>query len=178
MKKFMAWICVLMLIVSLTSCGKQQSQEELEAWEAAEIERVSYLLSGRFYDADGNYFRLSNKSVSGRPIVMHFWATRNPESVQGLVAFEEAYEKYGDEVLFLMINAFNGTDDTMADAIELIKEKNYTFPVFYDRGGEMQKMDITTFPYTLFLDKRGEVIHVRNTQLVATEIGELLQDIR
>ena len=177
MKKFRAWICVLMLIVSLTSCGKQQSQEELEAWEAKEIKELHSIAALTFYDPNGESFQLGDPFLSGRPIVLHCWATRFPESTASLKEFEKAYQEYGDEVVFLMVNAFNGTEDTMEDAVAYIEQKGYTVPVVYDRQEEMKSRNITNFPYTVYINGSLEVVHIRNTNLSAEEIGKLIEDI-
>lgn len=178
-KRFLAvGIIALLLCNLLAACAKQEPS--LEEWEKAEIKRIkSYVGSGMYYDAQGRSFQLIDEGLFEKPLVVHYWATRSSISVKGLDAFQEAYEKYGDEVQFLMINAFDGVSDTMEDAEELIREKGYTFPVYYDRAQNLGKlMRVEQFPYTLFIGKKYTLEHVRNTQLTAEEIGRLIEEIR
>mgnify|MGYP002512586036 CR=1 FL=1 len=53
------------------------------------------------YDIDGNPVKLSD--FRGRPIVLNFWASDCYYCVQEMPDFQNAYEKYGDEVVFLMV---------------------------------------------------------------------------
>lgn len=175
---FAVGMMVLLLCNLLAACAKPESS--LEEWEKAEIKRVkSSVGSGMYYDAQGRHFQLIDEGLFEKPLVVHYWATRSPVSVEGLDAFQKAYEEYGEEVQFLMINAFDGVSDTMEDAEQLIREKGYTFPVYYDRAQNLSNsMRIKQFPYTLFIGKKNQLEHVRNTQLTAEEIGQLIEEIR
>ena len=175
-KKWLIVFCACCLLVSLAGCGQKEVSEE---WEAEQIARLTSIAATTFFDVDGGSFQLGEPEVSGKPIVICFWATRSPASTAGLEAFEKAYLQYGEEVLFLMVNAFDGEADTVEDAEQLIREKGYTFPVYYDRAQNLSNsMRIKQFPYTLFIGKKNQLEHVRNTQLTAEEIGQLIEEIR
>ena len=176
-KRYFAIICALLLVCcGLFGCKKQQNLEE---WEKEEISRVRYSLASEiYYDADGNFFQLADNGLYEQPIVIHFWATRSPISLEGLDAWQEAYEQYGDQVQFLMINAYDGESDTIEDAQKLLEEKGYTFPVYYDREGNLGgTLMIEEFPYSLFLKTHCQLEHVRNFNLTLEQIGELIEDI-
>lgn len=123
MKRKRIWALLLalgMLALAVCGCKKEQSVEE---WEAKELERVKhYMKALRFYDAEGVYFETGEGWVKAQPVVLYFWASRTPESVKGLAAVQQAYEKYGEEVQFLVVNTFDGSADTMEDAAEVLRE--------------------------------------------------------
>lgn len=174
-KKWLIVFCACCLLASLAGCGQKEVSEE---WEAEQIARLTSIAATTFFDVDGGSFQLGEPEVSSKPIVICFWATRSPASTAGLEAFEKAYLQYGEEVLFLMVNAFDGEADTMEDAIQYIETKGYTFPVCYDRQGERKRWHISEFPYAIFMEEGLKPVHVRNTQLTAEEIGQLIEEIR
>lgn len=174
-KKWLIVFCACCLLVSLAGCGQKEVSEE---WEAEQIARLTSIAATTFFDVDGGSFQLGEPEVSSKPIVICFWATRSPASTVGLDAYEKAYQQYGEEVLFLMVNAFDGEADTMEDAIQYVEEKGYTFPVCYDRQNERGRWNIFDLPYVIFMEAGLKPVHVRNTQLTTEEIGQLIEEIR
>ena len=168
-------LCICSLLIGLIGCGQP---EVTEAWEADQIKRLTSIAATTFFDENGGSFQLGEPEVSSRPILICFWATRSPASTVGLDAYEKAYQQYGEEVLFLMVNAFDGEADTMEDAIQYVEEKGYTFPVCYDRQNERGRWNIFDLPYVIFMEAGLKPVHVRNTQLTAEEIGRLIEEIR
>lgn len=68
------------------------------------------------YDSELNKVRLSDNF--GKPIVINFWASWCGPCTSELPAFDAMYEKYGDEVVFLMINLTDGQRET----VEIVKK--------------------------------------------------------
>ncbi len=102
------------------------------------------------YTADGQAVKLSD--LRGKPIVMNFWATDCPYCVQEMPDFQAAYEKYGDEVTFMMIciTSFRGRSVEHEQAY--IDEKGYTFPVYYDTANQVAYgFGISSLPLTYFM---------------------------
>lgn len=81
-------------------------------------------------DADGNELTLSD--AFGKPIVLNFWATWCDPCKAELPAFEKAWQQYGDEVTFLMVNVTDGFRETAGGVAAFLEESGYTFPVYYD----------------------------------------------
>ena len=73
--------------------------------------------------------------------------------------FNEKYLELGDKVQFLMVNATDGTRDTVETASAFITETGYQFPVFYDTGLEASDLyGVNALPSTFFIDKEGNVV--------------------
>ena len=80
------------------------------------------------YDREGNAVNFSD--FAGKPVVINFWATWCGYCVKEMPSFEKAYQEFGDEVVFMMINVTDGFQETKEAAAEFIEEKGYTFPVY------------------------------------------------
>lgn len=107
---------------------------------------------------DKNEKDVSFSSFSGKPAVINIWATWCPYCIEELPDFQSAYDRYKDEVNFIMINATDGQRETVEKASSFIKEAGYTFPVYYDVYLEASTVfGATSLPMTFFIDKEGSV---------------------
>ncbi|HJD22704.1 MAG TPA: TlpA family protein disulfide reductase [Firmicutes bacterium] len=107
-------------------------------------------------DAGGNEVQLSD--YRGKPVVLNFWATWCYYCKVEMPDFDKAYEKYPD-VQFLMVNATDGVQETMASAKEYIAQEGFGFDVFFDT--ELQAVNayyVTGFPSTFFIDANGDLV--------------------
>lgn len=137
---------------NLSSSAEENSSEASEQETVTETETV---MAPDFivYDADGNPVSLSD--FAGKPVVMNFWATWCGYCVKEMPEFEEAYKKYGDEVVFMMINVTGG-NETKEKAMEFIEENGYTFPVYYDTDlSATYAYGAYSLPATGFVTKSG-----------------------
>lgn len=113
-------------------------------------------------DWDGNAVKLSD--LTGKPIVLNFWASWCPPCKAEMPDFEEAYKKYGDRVHFIMLNLTDGYSETIDTAKAHINACGYTFPVYFDTSGAGGYFyEVQAIPQTCFINDRG--------QLVSTSVG-------
>lgn len=106
------------------------------------------------YDQDGNGVTLS--SFKGKPVVVNFWASWCGYCKQEMPAFQSAYEQYGENVAFLMVNLT--TSDTMEKAQQVISQNNFTFPVYFDKDGTAGlSYPTSSLPASAFIDADGNV---------------------
>ncbi len=112
------------------------------------------------FDTDMQEVRLSD--FFGRPIVVNFWATWCPPCRSELPAFDAMYEKYGGDVVFLMVDLTDGVYDTADGVNSFIAECGYAFPVYYDIGSSAAvAYDITSIPQTLFITADGSLYYTK-----------------
>lgn len=110
------------------------------------------------FDGEGNPVSFSD--FSGKPVVINFWATWCGYCVKEMPSFENAFEEFGDEVVFMMINVTDGYQETKEDAAKFVDEKGYTFPVYYDT--ELSAAGVygaSSLPATAFINADGELVH-------------------
>lgn len=125
------------------------------------------------YDSEGNKVSLSD--LQGKPVVMNFWASWCTYCEDEFPYFEDAYERYGDEVTFMMINA-SETQDVIDTYID---EEGYSFPVYNDAERDAAtKYDISSVPATYFIDENGriakEIIGATDKETILANVSELL----
>ncbi|HIZ19814.1 MAG TPA: TlpA family protein disulfide reductase [Firmicutes bacterium] len=127
-------------------------------------------------DADGNEVQLSD--YRGKPVVLNFWATWCYYCKVEMPDFDKAYEKYPD-VQFLMVNATDGVQETMASAKEYIAQEGFGFDVFFDT--ELQAVNayyVTGFPSTFFIDENGSLVTYSSGMLDFETLEKGIQMIR
>ncbi len=108
------------------------------------------------YDQEGNAVNLSD--YAGKPVVLNFWASWCPPCKSEMPDFHAAYEELGEEVQFLMVNATDGSRETVDTAASFIQEQGYTFPVFYDTQSEASMAyGAYSLPMTFFINEEGHV---------------------
>lgn len=108
-------------------------------------------------DRDGNSHKLSD--FQGKPVVLNFWASWCGPCKSEMPDFQAAFEKYGDEIHFLMINLTDGVQETVDSASGFIDKQGYTFPVYYDTAiSAAMAYGVTSIPVTYFIDSDGNLV--------------------
>lgn len=108
------------------------------------------------YDGEGNGCKLSD--FVGKPVILNFWASWCGPCKAEMPEFESAYQTYGDQVQFLVVNLTDGSAETVETASGYIAEQGYTFPVYYDTAMEAAvAYRIYAIPVSYFIDASGEV---------------------
>ena len=109
------------------------------------------------YDADGEAVSLSD--FAGTPVVLNFWASWCGPCQSEMPDFEQAYQDYGDRVQFLMVNATDGSRETVDTASAFVQEQGYTFPVYYDTDNDASMTyGVYALPTTYFIGADGSAV--------------------
>lgn len=108
-------------------------------------------------DRDGNPVSLSD--YLGTPVVLNFWASWCGPCASEMPHFQAAYEEYGEDVHFLMVNMSDPFGDPRTDSDEFLTGGGYSFPVYYDTLAECAYgYGVTGIPMTFFIDKNGNLV--------------------
>ena len=129
-------------------------------------------------DVDGNQVEI--KSLVGKPIVMNIWATWCTWCDREMPDFDAMYQKYGNEVNFMMVNATKSDlFETVAKAKKYVSERGFTFPVYFDTTGEaMVKYATQGYPCTFFFDETGVLVDYHIGYMDGATLEEYIKKIK
>lgn len=112
------------------------------------------------YDSEMSKVKLSD--YFGKPIIINFWASWCGPCKSELPAFNSLYEKYKDNVVFLMINLTDGQRDTESSIKEFISDNGYSFPVYYDIEYDASNTyGVRSIPETVFINADSSLYDIR-----------------
>jgi len=110
-----------------------------------------------FYDEAGNGYKLSD--FQGKPVILNFWASWCGPCQMEMPDIENAWQEYGDQIHFLIVDLTDGSQETVEKASAYIKENAYTFPVYFDSDMEgAYAYGVTGIPVTYFIDAEGNFV--------------------
>ena len=95
--------------------------------------------------------------------------------------FEQAYQIYGEDIVFMMVNMTDGSRETVTTASEFIGDKGYTFPVYYDvTYSAANAYGVRSLPTSYFVDANGDLIAYANVaidlELIEKGIGMITEE--
>jgi thiol-disulfide isomerase/thioredoxin len=71
---------------------------------------------------------------------------------------QKFYEKYGEEIHFLIVNCTDGGRETVETAEAFLQEEGYTFPVYFDTTSMGAYFyGANSIPMTWFIDAEGNL---------------------
>lgn len=160
--KFILLAVALVVLILLAVFGYNYLTSSYEAPEQtvndsqSATEQINAATDFTVIDMDGNAVKLSDSF--GKPIIVNFWATWCGPCESELPAFNEAYNEYGEDIIFLMVNLTDGYRDTVDNVKEYVSENEYGFPVYFDteyNGSDAYK--VSSIPLTILIDKNGNM---------------------
>ena len=106
------------------------------------------------YNAAGEEVHLSD--FFGRPIILNFWASWCGPCRQEMPELQAAFEEYGEEICFVLINLTEGESETQKSAEAFLEEHRYTFPVYFDLHQDAARTyAVYSIPATYFIGADG-----------------------
>jgi len=107
-------------------------------------------------DMDGNEVTLT--SFVGKPMILNFWASWCGPCKSEMPDIQRFYEKYGEEIHFLIVNCTDGSRETLDTAKAFIADSGYTFPVYFDTTSMgAYTYGASSIPLTFFIDAQGNL---------------------
>jgi len=159
----------------------EQFDQKVDELEKLEIEQLSAKLKTQMMRKPGPELSglvdmegrpVTPEMMSGKIVILDFWATWCVPCMQEMPYFQKVYEKYRNnpDVMFMVVN--NGSNNTIDDARRWkLQNPQYTFPVYFNKDKEIgEKVGFALIPTIAVIDKAG----LMQFRTVGFE-GEILQ---
>lgn len=159
MRKTWFSIAILAVLVGMTIYFNfSKSNDSALINEAADLEvkpAKGYLAPNfTITNAYGNKVRLDD--YKGKPVFINFWASWCEPCRVEMPFIETAYQKYNQDIEFLMINVIES--DRQSKMEEFIDEFELTFPVLLDHKNVVTKLyRVGGYPTSFFINKQGVI---------------------
>ena len=132
-----------------------------------------------FTVTDGGGNRVSTADLSGKPVILNFWATWCPPCRSELPAFDKLYRQYGNEVSFMMIDLTDGYRETVEGVKKFISENGYTFPVYYDtEESAAEAYNVSSIPFTVAVGRNGNIVGTHLGAMSEAALEKLIKTVK
>ena len=186
MKRLQLILSALLVMTLLFGCESKEStkrdsrndrdKEDTEETQESTQRDEDKVPDFTVYDLEGKEVRLSD--FEGTPVVLNFWASWCPPCKAEMPDFQEAFEKWGDDVKFLIVNMTDGRTETVETAQEFIEDQGYTFPVYFDTDMEAAiAYQVQSIPCTYFIDEDGYLVSHQIGMISAQKLKKGIQEI-
>lgn len=134
--------------------------------------------SSIYLNTDGDEIALSENY--GKGTLINIWASWCEPCKVEMPYFEEAYQIYGDDINFLMINATESKPtETQEAALTFADEMDLSMPIYFDTEMSNQYLfGATILPLTVILDAEGHVEEIVRGQVSPAKLNQLIEQIR
>ena len=125
----------------------------------------------------GQELRLSE--VSGKPIVLNFWARFCTPCWTEMPELQDFYEEYGEEVLLLGIDVGQFTGLGLPkDASKLLSSLGVSYPAGYtDDPQVVRNYGVRAMPTTVFITANGEVFRTWTGSITRERVTAITRDM-
>ena len=176
--KLIVTVLLLLIVIGGGMLLYRNLGQNIDLGEALPPETVSQNLAPDFTvtDAEGNAYKLSD--FRGKGVVLNFWASWCGPCKSEMPHFQEAYDQYGEDVHFLMVNMAEALGDTRANAEAFLTDSGYTFPVYYDTLAECAYgYGVTGIPMTFLIDAQGCIVSYQTGMISKADLEQRIQTI-
>ena len=176
--KLIVTILVLVIVIGGGMLLYRNLGQNVDLGEALPTETISENAAPDFtvLDKDGNEVKLSD--FRGKGVVLNFWASWCGPCKSEMPHFQEAFEEYGDDLHFLMVNMSDPFGDPRADSDAFLADGAYSFPVYYDTKAECAYgYGVTGIPMTIFIDADGNIVSAKSGMINKADLDRRIQTI-
>lgn len=122
---------------------------------------------------------VSLSDYRGKIVFLNFFTTWCTYCEIEMPDFQEASEKYADDVEFLIIDVFPSENIDEAGVYEWYESRGFTMEMLIDKDGDLQQFyPVQGFPTTFFIDREGYVIAYYPGAMTPEVIDDVVEQFR
>jgi thiol-disulfide isomerase/thioredoxin len=111
-----------------------------------------------------------------KPMFINFFATWCTFCKEEIPLIEETYEKYGDDIDFVIIDLTDGTEETKDKVRQYIKDNGLEFTMYYDVYYDgLNTFGATSIPLTVCIDGNGKEVFRKTGALTPREMERIIE---
>ncbi len=111
---------------------------------------------------------------AGQVVVINFWGTYCPPCVNEMPLIQSYYDKYKDQGLTVLgVNE----NDPLVTAKAFVKQYALTFPIMMDRDTVRKRYGVTAYPTTVFVDRGGKIVEIREGEMNEAYLSRMLASL-
>lgn len=170
------WLMLIALVAILGGAvlvyQKMAPQKTNSSQKQEEVAAIDFNVQNK----DGKNTYLSD-FYDEKPIILNFWTSKCGPCQMEMPDFQELYDKYQDQVHFVMIDCIGAMGETKEAGKAFIENMGYTFPVYYDVNQNAQSAyGVRAFPTTYIISQ--EIVQIGGSGMIDYDVvDEVLQDM-
>jgi len=117
--------------------------------------------------------RVAYADLAGQPVFINFWATWCVPCLEEMPIIQQVYTEHPGAFAVVAVS-----DEPVEKIREYVEKYGYTFPIYVDRGGAMNRAyQITFLPTSVFIDSEGVVRGRHVGQMGRSDIRSYLERV-
>jgi thiol-disulfide isomerase/thioredoxin len=121
---------------------------------------------------DGQIYHLAD--LSGKPVVVNFWATWCPPCKEEMPQLQDYYDRYSDQFSLLAVD-FAESETLVRPFVD---ELGLTFPILMDPDTAVNDLyRIQGYPTTYFINASGKISNIHVGYLSANKLKKYMQNL-
>jgi len=137
------------IIYQITFVIRDKSEKESNKKSYTQLENKEFPYF-ELQSLNGKPVKLND--LKGKPTLINFWFTKCAPCIDEIPILNKFYDKYKDKVNFISI-----TYEKKEDVQSFLKKHPYKFKHLINSDKFIKKLEITSFPINIFIDKNGIV---------------------
>lgn len=136
---------------------------------------TTYNLPTKFESFNENKETIRETNFNNKIVLLDFWTTTCGVCFQKFPQLQAFYErnKQDSSVIILAVDT-PLEEDKPNQAFEMIKQRNYTFPVVITKDADLaEKWGITGYPTTFVINPNGQIVYKGNIEGAVKMVDEL-----
>ena len=102
---------------------------------------------------DENGAKINFKEFKNKVVVINFWATWCPPCVAEMESFQNLYDSYKNEVVFLFV-----ANDKEEKVKGFMTDNNFNYPNYFEASTTPPELVSRSIPATFIIDKNGKIV--------------------